>query len=190
MTPQEPCNDCGKTHPYFECNPGNQMDNKTQERIKADAEELSQEKGTAYAYGYIAGATAEHDKTQSAIDILEEAYNSHVEEKRLLVERYPHLFPNIDNYVKPWVGKAKAFLEQWRGKEVERPCPHCGKELSRDCNLCCRECGKEVKEKEQLLNTCGICKKRPMGNGITVCDECYQNFDGDRRGFWDSETYQ
>lgn len=34
------------------------MDKTTQERIKADAEAYIEEKGTAYAYGYIAGATA------------------------------------------------------------------------------------------------------------------------------------
>lgn len=52
--------------------------------------------------------------------------------------------------------------------------------------------GKEVQKPEPplLLNTCGICKERPIGSGITVCDECYKNFDGDRRGFWNSETYQ
>lgn len=37
---------------------------------------------------------------------------------------------------------------------------------------------------------CTICNKNPKGDQLTVCDECYQSFDGDRRGFWTSDNYQ
>lgn len=56
--------------------------------------------------------------------------------------------PANDQEAWSWIGTAKTIaahaIAAWKGKEVERPCPHCGKELSRDRNLCCRECGKEV----------------------------------------------
>jgi hypothetical protein len=45
--------------------------------------------------------------------------------------------------------------------------------------------GKEVGDE-----TCGICKEKPMADGLTVCNECYEKFDGDRRGFWKGDAYQ
>jgi hypothetical protein len=91
-----------------------------EEAIKADVknQNASYQYRTGFRDGYIAGATAVNDRAQTAIDILQEAYDGHVQEKALLVERYPHLFPNIDHYVKPWVAKAKEFLDKWKG-EVE-----------------------------------------------------------------------
>jgi hypothetical protein len=37
---------------------------------------------------------------------------------------------------------------------------------------------------------CTMCKEKPKGEGMVVCDECYNAFDGDRRGFWTSDNYQ
>jgi hypothetical protein len=37
---------------------------------------------------------------------------------------------------------------------------------------------------------CSMCNEKPRGEHLTVCDDCYQSFDGDRRGFWTSDVYQ
>ena len=42
-------------------------------------------------------------------------------------------------------------------------------------------------EKEEQ---CTMCKEKPKGEGLLVCDDCYKAFDGDRRGFWASDSYQ
>ena len=157
---------------------------KPQERIKADAEAATndhavvlREKDMEYApmimrlfgykEGYIAGATAEHDRAQGKLKEAQDAArmfcNKHnetatqlaelVDKVQVLVDALEEIIKmsnagktlsHIDSHV---AAKARKTLEQWKsGKEVERPCPHCGKELSRDRNLCCRECGKEVSD--------------------------------------------
>lgn len=96
---------------------------------------LSHDYASGYKEGYIAGATAENNRAQPAIDTLEQIANAPV--------------PLNGNEMLAWTDMVKNLcekaLQQWRGeKEVIDPCPHCGKELSLDRNLCCRECGKEV----------------------------------------------
>lgn len=113
--------------------PNDKLPETMQEQIKADAQLYTKDEG--YQKAYIAGATAyapwkvKYDEMKAqaqrmadAFSILNEAYNSHVEEKEMLISRYPHLFPNIDNYIKPWVAKAKEFLQQFKdGKDVGKP---------------------------------------------------------------------
>lgn len=53
-----------------------------------------------------------------------------------------------------------------------------------------KEQWKSGKEEDEKRETCGICKERPVEDGLTVCNDCYENFDGDRRGFWKSDVYQ
>lgn len=130
------------------------MDNKTQERIKADAltrypprissprfmVEVDMNEGRRLSY--IAGATTENDRAQVLVDALE----------------WIKTFGPVDELTVKFIDKQ---IAQWKtGKEVE-----------------------PVKED----NICGMCKERPKGDGISVCNECYYSFDGDRRGFWDSE---
>jgi len=45
-------------------------------------------------------------------------------------------------------------------------------------------------EGEEPQEMCGICKEKPVGKDITVCNDCYYSFDGDRRGFWKGDAYQ
>ena len=75
-------------------------------------------------YGYIAGATATHDRAKVLVDALR------------MIAGGPQTRTDAVNI-------AWKALEQWQGKDASQ-CPHCGKELNRDRNLCCRECGKEV----------------------------------------------
>ena len=97
MKQLEPCNDCGKTHPFFECDKPKPMTN--EERIKADAERFTKDEG--YQKVYIAGATAENDRAQVLVDALE------------LIEANSEI-PGIKSF-------ATRALEQWKsgeGKEV------------------------------------------------------------------------
>lgn len=122
-----------------------------QERIKADAEAYANNEYSAYASNindiahsvwkscvttYIAGATAEHGRAQVLVDALENA-KKHIHELCMTIIRLGYTPFNP-------ISEINEALEQWKGKEPDRPCPHCGKELSRDRNICCRECGKEV----------------------------------------------
>lgn len=110
------------------------MNKETEERIKADAEAhakiveerlkgrnveygrmVSQVHG--YTSGYIAGATAEHDKAQVLVDALEAAY------------RLKNLWLYTGDVAPEHEGEAQALsemasqietaIEQWKGKEVE-----------------------------------------------------------------------
>lgn len=116
-----------------------------QERIKADAEayasgigDFSRKMGALF--GYIAGATVVHERAQLLVKTLKQ-----VEYHLLLAKNKPN---NTDykGLVEHLSKAVTETLEQWKGKEPDRPCHHCGKELSHDRNLCCRECGKEVEK--------------------------------------------
>jgi hypothetical protein len=52
-------------------------------------------------------------------NILKEAYEEHLKEKELLIIRYPTLFPGIENYIKPWVNKAREALSAGEEKKKE-----------------------------------------------------------------------
>lgn len=91
----------------------------TQERIKADAEAYAEKENSAYVNdynGYIAGATAEHDRAQVVVDALE------------AVKRTLNWVENSDE-----LDIIRKALEQWKsgkGKEETKPepegCPYCG----------------------------------------------------------------
>lgn len=57
--------------------------------------------------------------------------------------------------------------------------------------IAARKQWKEGNEDEPVKDDsiCGMCKERPKGDGISICNECYYAFDGDRRGFWNSDNY-
>lgn len=92
---------------------------------------------------YIKGATEWAERAKGLADALRELVDlKYMKDEGLKMKEY------LDRKPAAWT-QAIIALQQWKdgkGKEVERPCPHCGKELSRDRNLCCRECGKEVKD--------------------------------------------
>lgn len=111
------------------------MDNKTQERIKADAERIYRGKPDSrfpsnfkYIDGYIAGATAEHDRAQVLVDALE-ALKEGAEN---------HTIHFIDKILKQW--------KSGKGKEVhvELSCMVCGATfMGPKPQMCCsgRDCG-------------------------------------------------
>lgn len=107
-----------------------------------------------------------------AFNILNEAYDAHVEEKQMLIERYPHLFPNIDNYIKPWVAKAKEFLQQFKdGKGIIKnevcTCDNIQLAAHGECWACPGRLTKDGKGKEVECPKC----KRMVKEGW-ACQEC------------------
>lgn len=82
---------------------------KTQERIKADAEAYVQrtrgQQGRVETY--IAGATAENSRAKVLVDALEEIIKMSNAGKTL---------SHIDSHV---AAKARKAIEQWKGKEVK-----------------------------------------------------------------------
>lgn len=83
---------------------------KSTERIKADAQRYTKDEG--YQKAYIAGATAENNRAQPAIDTLEQIANSPV--------------PANVREMAEWIATARMLaisaIEQWNGpgKEVEK----------------------------------------------------------------------
>lgn len=102
-----------------------------EERIKADAKKAYP---VSWQYqeriGYIAGATAEHDRAQRGIDLLQKMVNEFIGAAEM----------SDKDYDKQLIKKAKAFLEQWKGKEVEPEL----KEPNKNYNL-------STEEKKKLL---------------------------------------
>lgn len=85
------------------------MDNKTQERIKADAEAYATGVGDVYRkyaslYGYIAGASAVHDRVQPVIEA---------------AEKVAKLFAHKGDHQTCAICQLARALEQWKGEEVK-----------------------------------------------------------------------
>lgn len=162
------------------------MDNKTQEQIKADAEAYALpmvwvnqnpkgEEQLFYEYisstSYIAGATAEHEKTEAAIDAAIHKERNALQAKvtqmdigwlkrsQVLVDALEAIIKNGENVRstyrvdKLYIKIARKALEQWKGKEAE------------------------PKEQQPDLGTCVECGIRKAvadynGHQYHVCDPC------------------
>lgn len=95
------------------------MDNKTQERIKADAERFTKDEG--YQKVYIVAATAEHDRAQVLVDALGKLAVSRQEifDVRKSTNKN-NVKLNAWNDLAFKLRDAKNVLQQWKsGKEKE-----------------------------------------------------------------------
>ncbi|HEX6431807.1 MAG TPA: hypothetical protein VF008_29150 [Niastella sp.] len=178
---------------------GNELSKSVMDQIKADAkmrtgyDENADHKpyDKGMYHGFVSGAAIYTDKAQELIDEALHKERNAIQAKMTQMEA---------GYLKQIQCMADA-LEAFAESSCDYESVNFGKPVhSPECRACkARELvqqfkdgkGREVQKPEPplLLNTCGICKERPIGSGITVCDECYKNFDGDRRGFWDSSNY-